>query len=1647
MKSTGGYFRAIVAAQLLAVCVLSNLPREAAAQAEYAEKIKLYETVQPKGDTPFGENINMFTGELSFLHTDIEMVGKGPPIVLARGYEYSSIETLGGWSLTIPRIEVLVNAPGRYVLGDPGTNWQVDKWLPDGSIVGTTARCTEFNLPFDPEDDLWMWWAGGYEFTTDRGEKQQLLKRMPAFTAKPGLTAPNGTPYAFPIVTQENWQVGCLPSTSNGQAGEGFLAVSPDGTKYYLDYLVGVRAPDVAEIVDSGERPIFHSRMAATMFVSRIVDRFGNTINYNYTGDKLNSIVADDGRSISIAWATDGSHRITAIKSQPGTPNERVWQYGYSSTGRLSSVTLPDLSSWSFSLPNTWKPATLTSSTCSTRTSPSVVGPETIHAVTTPSGLTGTFKLSGTRHGRSYVPSECVLTSSSQYESSFPIFGTASVIQKTITGPGVSQIWNYAYAPVAASTTHDACAQNGTCADTTWMDVSAPNGDRTRHTISTRFGAHEGKTLKIETFGGGTLQRTQSFTYAAHDQGPYPARFGSALDTQDINARVGSWAPLSSAVTTQDGISFSSVVEGFDQFARPTKIAKASTLGHFRKEVTTYNDNQALWVMGQLASVKCVESLAPCTGIGYTMSKTDYDASLALPVRSYGPGEKLFATITYNSDGTVATKKDANNNVTAFSSWKRGIPQSVKYPITPESPTGATQSVVVDDNGLIRSVTDENGYKTCYSYDPMGRVSLITHPSENTVGVCDSSAWAPTTITFTATGNAAAYGMPASHWRQTILTGNGRKILIFDALWRPVVEQTLDLGNVSGTLSEVIKRYDTSGRVEFQSYPMNTNGQANYADTTLKGVWTDYDALNRVTSVSQDSELTSAGNPNGLLTTLTEYLPGFQTRVTNPKGQQTLTTMYQAYDQPTYDWPRGINHPEGAFTEIYRDVFGKPTAIKRRNITSSLAITRGYAYNGYQELCRSVEPETGATLTGYDAAGNLSWSASGLPAATACDATGTSAAVVARKAARTYDARNRVKTLSFPNGVGNQTWTYAPDGLPTRLFTYNTTGGTTVANDYAYNKRRLLTNETLITPDLNWPLTYTYNANGHLSAQIWQGLNIDYAPNALGQPTKAGTYANGVGYYPNGAIKQFTYGNGIVHTMTQNARQLPSRSTDCTLAGACAAANQRLDLGYTYDKNANVSAITDYTTGARQTRGMTYDNLDRLTQTTSGSTVFGTATYGYNVLDNLTTVNVTGGSKVRNHTYVYDANNQLANVKNTVGNDTVIGLEYDFQGNLKNKNGVLYDFDFGNRLRTVTDTPADKTSTYIYDGLGRRVRDTVDGLSKHSHYLQNGQLSMVGDSRTNKVSEYVYLGGSLIAIRDRDVTTNVYTTKYQHTDALGTPIATTGSTGAFIEKSEYEPYGQQVNVVGAPKDGPGYTGHVQDGATGLTYMQQRYYDPTIGRFLSVDPVTANSGTGANFNRYWYANNNPYKFTDPDGRRACGQDTGCQLARGATGGMFRVGPPSVRAGDDMSRTTLTDRPVQGNINSRDRRTSTADGGYDPTGAKRLRSNGARRHQGVDIGAEPGTPVVAAAGGTAQNKSNPGGYGIYIDIDHGEGLTTRYAHLQSSSVENGKLVRGGDEIGKVGRTGNLSPQTKAHLHFEVRRNGELQNPLDWFDYDYE
>ena len=98
---------------------------------------------------------------------------------------------------------------------------------------------------------------------------------------------------------------------------------------------------------------------------------------------------------------------------------------------------------------------------------------------------------------------------------------------------------------------------------------------------------------------------------------------------------------------------------------------------------------------------------------------------------------------------------------------------------------------------------------------------------------------------------------------------------------------------------------------------------------------------------------------------------------------------------------------------------------------------------------------------------------------------------------------------------------------------------------------------------------------------------------------------------------------------------------------------------------------------------------------------------------------------------------------------------------------------------------------------------------------------------------------------------------------------------------------------------------------------------------------------------------------------------------------------------------------------------------------------RTHQGVDISAPHGTSIVAADSGTVVTSTYAGGYGNYIVIAHGNGMTTLYAHMSSRAVGVGASVSKGQYIGSVGSTGN---STGPHLHFEVSVNGSRVNPLN-------
>ena len=97
-----------------------------------------------------------------------------------------------------------------------------------------------------------------------------------------------------------------------------------------------------------------------------------------------------------------------------------------------------------------------------------------------------------------------------------------------------------------------------------------------------------------------------------------------------------------------------------------------------------------------------------------------------------------------------------------------------------------------------------------------------------------------------------------------------------------------------------------------------------------------------------------------------------------------------------------------------------------------------------------------------------------------------------------------------------------------------------------------------------------------------------------------------------------------------------------------------------------------------------------------------------------------------------------------------------------------------------------------------------------------------------------------------------------------------------------------------------------------------------------------------------------------------------------------------------------------------------------------------HEGIDLAAPPGTPILAAAGGIVSYADEGGSYGMLVEITHGGGYVTRYAHNASILVQPGETVRRGDTIALLGSTGR---STGPHLHFEVLRDGNPVDPLQY------
>ena len=949
------------------------------AQSTWDKSIKSAENIAALDYNGFGDSINQYSGSLAFQATDLSIPGNfAIPVSVGRSYSaemgrmtaakhnpahpmndylFDTRQYLfGDWDLEIPHVGATFSQLG----------WQIDSTTPLnrcsvlGQVQANGAAAT--GLPLAPANagDFGDFFHG-YQLSANGKSETLMLANLG------GPQPTTGGPYHW--VTKDNWYFSCVPATNT--TGEGFLAIDPAGTKYWFTWMSTRNVGQMHDDVDDGDGKITRYMLWMNEIVflpTQIQDRFGNWVKYEYTGDAFarpTRIYSSESPAREITFQYNTSGLISSISDGTRTV---TYNYSYTTTSdpdvvipSLTSVVLPDNSTWQYGF-----------------TGMRLLGPVTQTHDTDPCALPAQYQPPLSSYDCVGYPAETAATTAwiihpsgaradyvlqTHYQASGPGGYVWSyplgVAQKTTSGLGLPTLkWSYAFGPSLAEV--QAQCRAGACPKTIWTDELAPDYKITRRLFGIDGNADRG--LIVQELNGYLPTATTTFTPPA-ERVTRMVRYNSELDitpnptavtdtavigppvfmqgtsyTYHIGSPVGTplgnyqpmsgdyftsarRVPIEKRVTTQGdpgAASFTYQVNSWDGFDRPLNVTRstAAAQSYSRIDALAYADNLSKWVVGQ-------QTTSTNTDTGLVESKTDYDAVSALPIRTYSFG-KLQQTTTYNANGTVASTADGAGHLTTFdpTSWKRGFPQLITFA------DGTSKSAHVQDPGWIDSVVDETGAKNCYTYDLMGRITKITYPSEGAPGSCvDLSPWRATTMSFLG-NNTAAYGMPAGHWRQTTLTGNGRKVLVMDALWRPVVEQKLDLGDVANTMSEIIRRYDTDGQVTFESYPMNTAGQVLYNDLTLKGTRKYYDALGRPTKISQDSELKATdGTPIPLVTTI-DYLPGFLRRTTDPMGNVT-TESFRTYDTPSFDMPTLIDAPENLRTTIVRDRFGKPLSVTR----------------------------------------------------------------------------------------------------------------------------------------------------------------------------------------------------------------------------------------------------------------------------------------------------------------------------------------------------------------------------------------------------------------------------------------------------------------------------------------------------------------------------------------------------------------------------------------------------------------------------------------------------------------------------------------------------------------------------------------------
>jgi RHS repeat-associated protein len=868
--------------------------------------------------------------------------------------------------------------------------------------------------------------------------------------------------------------------------------------------------------------------------------------------------------------------------------------------------------------------------------------------------------------------------------------------------------------------------------------------------------------------------------------------------------------------------------------------------------------------------------ITPTRGLA---TKTNALASVVGGVRTW----KQAARTDYDTNGRITSSYDAlDRRIQMIYTPVSGGPVTQLQTI---NPLGHVTTTTIDPGRDVPTrVVDPNTRTTEAAYDPLGRLTKVWFPGTPTTATPDQEYG----YTLRATG--------ANAITTKRLGPNGNQITsyaLYDGRLRPRQAQT-PAPQANGGRIITDTGYDARGlTVKASVFWNNTSGPTDtlvaFADTDVaRQQRSSYDNLERQT-------VDALWSRNTLKWQTSVGYDGDRTMVTPPAGGIATTTITNARGKTVELRQYLTGTPSGAYQATTYS-YDRLSRVTRLADPAGNTWTTSYDLRG--RITRTVDPDKGAITLTYDDAGQL---------LTTTDARTTTLS-------RTYDALGRQTALwQGAAGTGTKLTDAVYDSLVKGQLTSSTryvsgNAYTTAITGYDDRYRPLGGAVTIPTVEGSlagtWTSTTSYNVDGSPATTTYPaaaGLaaeTVTFTYDNTGAPLTAigqDSYISGTTYYPWGDVNQRILGSGtkrvrVTATIDEATRRLTTNQThteDQTTPGSWV---ERLTETYGYDPAGNIKNIAETSAGTTvSNQCFSYDPLRRLLeawtttatacQTAPSQAVVGGSdpywtSYRYDTVGNRTldVSHAPTGDTTRSYTYPAAGAAQphtLQSVTATGASTGTNSYSYDPAGNTTTRNlagqpGQTLTWDPEGHLNTVT-TSAGVTS-YLYDAAGNRLI----GKDANGATLYLGHTEIRRDPLGSATATRYCPGGA--------VRTSTGGLVFQTGDHHGTTQLSIKASDLSVARRKSDPFGNPRGPQPAWPTTRGYVGGTTD-PTGLTHLGAREYDPTTGRFISLDSVF-DLADPHSWQGYAYANNSPVTSSDASGLRVDDAGPACGTPGGA-----------------------------------------------------------------------------------------------------------------------------------------------------------------------